>query len=178
LNVCCFDLEMNHGEATSIIQLGYCIGNLHTGEILMKEGIYVKVDEIIDPYITKLTGISQDQVDSGIELKSAYNMMMSDIQKYDCFHQAITWGSGDVPLLKEQLKLPMGEWKLGHKAIDLKIIYQFWRIVNGKDHRSGLSKSLARTGVNFIGRCHDAKWDSYNTFKMALELRNILLEAV
>ena len=52
MNVMALDLELNQ-PSKSIIQIGICIGNIQTGEILEKLDWIIKQPEEINPFITK-----------------------------------------------------------------------------------------------------------------------------
>src|ERR1035437_5490268 len=104
------DLEMNQPSG-SIIQIGAVVGNIVTGEILEKLCVNVKIDEEISPFITELTGITQEDVNNGISLLEAYNLLAVLHLKYKSFCNAITWGGGDTQELFKQLKLENPESK-------------------------------------------------------------------
>ena len=112
------DLEMNPGKY-EIIQVGACVGNLYTGEILAKESCIVKIKTPLHDYdepakrlcdITKLTGIKQEMVDNGMSLYEAYEIVRKihdgvytlNGKQVRPFRNPLTWGGGDsLELLNE-----------------------------------------------------------------------------
>lgn len=163
------DLEMNQPSG-KIIMIGACIGNTGTGEILETLRCYVKIDEPISPYITTLTNISEDDLESkGISLQEAYLELKKMHSKHDASPMVIQWGDGDVRKLKQDL-FPNGilpkDWIFGYRAIDVKTVYQSFCIANAMKLQSGLAKSLTKMGLRFIGTKHDACDDAINTFKI------------
>jgi len=160
------DLEMNQ-PSRKIIQVGACVGNISTQEILEEYSAFVNPDEEISEYIVKLTGITQKDVDDkGVTLMEAYQGLAAMHKKHDAFCNPVQWGGGDAEFLREQLKLT-GErafWCFGRRWIDAKTLYQCWRMSQMQPIQGGLSKALKRLGKNFDGRKHNALYDSINTF--------------
>ena len=74
MNVMFLDLEMNNPtENKEIIQIGTCIGNVNTGEVLSKKSYMIKTIEPLTEYITKLTNITQEMVNNGITFSLLLN---------------------------------------------------------------------------------------------------------
>lgn len=175
------DLELNQPTG-SIIQVGWCIGNTLDGSILERRQIIINLIEAIDPFITKLTGITQEQVNSGDSLREAYRMLSADHVKHKSFMNPLTWGGGDSWELKKQLAAqftagePLDDWCFGRRWIDAKTLYVSWRIANGKPIQGGLSKAMSRIELQFKGHSHRADWDAYNTFVIYCELLKRLEE--
>lgn len=161
------DLEMAQPSG-KIIQIGACVGNITTGEILEKLSVIVNPKEQLSEFIIGLTGITQDQVDNGVTLLEAYLTLKEMHQKYGSFINPITWGGGDSQEIFRQLKSENieFEWCLGRRWIDSKTMFVSWRFVNGKPIQGGLAKSLTKVGLKFQGRKHNATDDAVNTFHM------------
>jgi len=163
LNFFSLDLE-NNQPTNTIIQTGYVIGNLDSGIVHERICRNVRVGEKIDERITKLTGISQEDVDSGISLNEAYEEMRALHGHYKCFRNPITWGGGDSLSLRNALKLDDENFLFGRRWLDAKTLFVSYCFANNIKHQSGLAKSLRRFGLNFEGRKHNALDDAYNTF--------------
>lgn len=95
------DLEMEQ-PSNKIIQIGVCKFNESNGEILDKLNRFIKLDEPLSDYIKVLTGITDDDLVNGISLKQTY-LDMTDFTADCSLQQAVTWGQGDIVLLKKQL---------------------------------------------------------------------------
>lgn len=170
MNVCSLDLEMNQPSNT-IIQIGVCIGSTTTGEVLATGQWNIRTDETIDPFITKLTGFTQFDANSGVSLLEAYNDINEMYKEYQCSLNFITWGGGDSELFRKQL--PEGTpWLYGRRWFDIKTLYQAFTLASGKSvsPRAGLAKALVRIGLAFKGTKHTAGDDAINTFLLMKHL--------
>lgn len=187
------DLEYQADGTTvhtdKIIQLGYCIFNATNKQILFTGGSYVKIDEPLTPYITKLTGITQDDHDNkGISIEYAISKMMKKCDEIGVnFRQLVTWGN-DADILREtwlrQSKHDQDSWLFGYTYCNIKPLFQAKMISENKNYRGGLSVAARKLGLDFIpyseteindthkrqyGK-HDARCDSLNTARMYLKL--------
>ena len=171
-NVLVLDLELNQPSRT-IIQLGYVIGNVNTGDIMESVSRFIQVDEDVSERIQKLTGISQNDVDGGVTLADAYDEMLTLHGRYSCFINPVTWGGDDAGLLREQL--PKGaQWVFGRRWIDVKTIFIGYQVANKRPFLGGLSRSMRRLGLTFDGRTHDAVHDAVNTFRVLIKLLEMM----
>lgn len=166
-----FDLELNQPSNT-IIQVGVCVGNLKSGEILYKYSENIYCDEPISEFITKLTKITQEDVQNGKGLFETYINICEAHRKYGCFRNPITWGGGDCTLLKEQLPSLIDEegFLFGRRWIDAKTVFISKCFAEGASPKSGLAKSLTRLNLHFEGTKHTAVDDAVNTFRIYREL--------
>lgn len=172
-NFISLDLELNQPVGT-IIQVGAVVGNLKSGKILETLEDNINTGEILDPFIIKLTGIKQEQVDNGISLYQSYENLTRLFKKYECFRNNIAWGHGDARGLKKQLYIKDDEMFLfGRREIDVKTLFVSYRFMKEQHHQAGLAKACNILGIPFIGRKHNAKDDSYNTFLVYRKLLQI-----
>lgn len=80
-----FDLELNQDPAgAKIIEIGACIGDAKTKEIIAQYSAFVDPGEILQEYIIKLTGITQDDVDNAGTLLEAYLGMCKMAELHEC----------------------------------------------------------------------------------------------
>lgn len=166
------DLEMNQ-PSKKIIQIGAVIGNISTGQVLDRISVFVNPSEHLNPAITQLTKITQQDVDNGLTLEEAYRKLQRMHENYESFINAITWGGGDSQELVSQLmsENPFFEgWCFGRRWIDAKTLYVSWRLANGQPIQGGLAKSMTKVGLNFKGQKHNALHDAENTFFMYLKM--------
>lgn len=149
-----------------IIQLGYTINNAKDGRVLVQRRIYINPNEQITEFIQQLTGIYQQQVDMGVTLQEAYQMMVEDISKHQVSKFPLQWGL-DHYELRQQLGLEWNDYVFSRRCIDIKALYQAYAMArpNGKTV-AGLGKACEVLGVEFEGRQHDALNDAVATFKV------------
>lgn len=161
-NFVSLDMEYNQPTGT-IISIGLTVFNINTGEVLEKFHQHIKVKEQISEFITKLTGIKQEDCDNGVSLEDCYKEIVELCKKHGTFRNPVTWGGGDSIDLRKALNLNDESFVWGCRWIDAKTLFVSWCLSNNLKTQSGLSKSLIRLGLNFVGRKHNALDDSYNT---------------
>lgn len=179
MNVMAVDLELNQPSG-AIIELGICIGDVHTGTILERKGWDIFVPEDLDPiaeFITQLTGITQERVNNGVLFLTAYNEMVELYKKHNCTLNMVTWGGGDHRAIRqtlhticEDLQVEKPAWEFGHREFDVKTIFLAIALAQKLKVRSGLAKSMTRVGLAFEGTKHTAPDDAYNTFRLLVHL--------
>ncbi len=182
------DLEMNQ-PSQKIIEIGIVIADITTKEIKHKQSIIVNPSEQLNPYIIELTGIKQSDVDNGITLIEAAEIIKDIQAKYSPFINPVTWGQGDKDLLELQVKEQISIYyfdqpekinelgiKFGRREIDVKTLYVCYNIANDKSRQGGLAKSMTKLGLKFKGTKHRAADDAENTYYMFLKLLEKLKE--
>lgn len=173
------DLEMNQPSG-KIISIGAVVGNIVTGDILERANIFVNPKERINPGITELTKITQEDVNNGDTLQSAYNKLRFIHKRYGSMINPLVWGGGDSQELLSQLLVENpqfnkeNEWCFGRRWIDVKTLFISWRLANGKQIQGGLAKSMTKLGLAFKGQKHNSLDDAENTFHMYRKLLCLL----
>lgn len=172
------DLEMAQ-PSEKIIQIGACVGDTETGEVIDTFCCYVKIDERITPYIEKLTKISDSLLEEkGVTLEEAYQSLVEFAKKHQVFINPLVWGGSDTVELKEQVakKNPdlLQLWPFGRRWIDAKTVYITYRIANKQPYVGGLAKSLTKLGLVFKGTKHTATDDAINTFFIYKKLLDLI----
>jgi len=169
------DLEFNQPSCT-LIQIGAVIFDPKSGEIADRFSRIIHTTERLAPYIIELTGISQDQVDNGMDLKQAYVELCLWKKKNKAHKQTVTWGTGDVRALKEQVTKRYAKtgdelvWEFGLRDYDAKTIFQSIMLAQGHTTKAGLGTAMQVLGLEFEGRAHDALVDAENTAKIFMFL--------
>lgn len=168
------DLELEQ-PCNTIIQIGYVIGELETGEILRRRCLHVKIDAPVSDYIQNLTGISDAENKLlGMTLPEAYDQVTADVKELKPFINPLTWGGGDAELVRTQMGLDGERFIFGRRWIDVKTVFIANRMRTGAPFFGGLGKSMARMGLKFEGRKHNALADAENTFIMYRRLLGFL----
>jgi inhibitor of KinA sporulation pathway (predicted exonuclease) len=176
MNILSLDLELNK-HPTQIIQVGMVVGSLQTGEILEKVGCFIKISNPLDPFITSLTNITEDDLRDGGSILDAYNELIRLKTQYQCYGHCLQWGGGDIECLQKEITLTSGDmslWPFGHRYVDAKTVFQTLMIANDKKPQAGLAKALTKLGLQFKGSKHNAVDDAYNTFVLYYNILNRL----
>jgi inhibitor of KinA sporulation pathway (predicted exonuclease) len=185
------DLELNNDEKNTIlmeiIQVGYTFYDTESKEFFTY-GDYVKIDAPLTPYIIKLTGITQDELDTrGVTLEQAYSNLVARCAQHGYTKgSVITWGGGDMQELKAALQNP--KWIFGRRERDVKQVYIMVKEALGINlKRGGLKSSCQDFGVGWTpykdevapGKirqrtAHDARCDALNTMIIHNKLIEIM----
>ena len=178
---CALDLEFTQPNQR-ILQVGYCVGDITTGEILARGAQVVNPGEPVSDYITNLTGITQAQADQGVHVATAYRAMAADHRKHGAFRNLVVWGGGDCTALYEAVfpgidREGNAEWVGGRREIDVKTLFIAHRLARGEKFVGGLARSMTRVGLAFEGRKHNAGSDSHQTFVMFCRLLGLMRQA-
>lgn len=175
----CFDLEMNQPSG-KIIQIGAVFGNLMTGKVYETLSLFINPGEPLSPEIQALTGISDENVSTGVSVIEGYEQLEALHQKYCSFTNPIVWGGGDSEHLRQQIEVSQPDYfskKLycfRRRWLDIKSLFQLYCLANDLQMRSGLRNSMGKAGLDFGGQNHNASDDAMNTFLMAHKLVGLL----
>lgn len=163
------DLELNldsNGVPKKIIQIGIAIGNIDNG--IKTYSWYIDPEEPIVPYITELTGITDDDVKNrSTPLEKVAEELGELIKEKNVFVNPIQWGMGDAMQLKEAFRQKNIDFPyFGHREIDVKTIFSYLRFSAGKDAKGGLRSCMGTYKLSFEGLPHRADVDAYNTLRL------------
>jgi inhibitor of KinA sporulation pathway (predicted exonuclease) len=182
-NYLALDLELNsngEGNVTKIIQVGVAIGsNINN---IQTYKWYVNPKEPLTPFITELTGITQEDINTkAVPLSQVAAELGELIVQHNTFVNPVQWGFGDADELKAEFKENNVEFPyFGHRAIDVKTIYTFLQMAKENSVKGGLRSCMGRYKLTFKGEPHRADVDAYNTlvFYFALMQRQKKLEEI
>jgi inhibitor of KinA sporulation pathway (predicted exonuclease) len=171
-NLMALDMEYNQ-PSKSIIQIGVVIGNINSGAVFKKSSWLVHTCEPITPFIEKLTGISNYDLDQhGLSLQEVYQNLCILHKECFCFRNPVTWGGGDSEDLRHALHLDEDQFIFGRRWIDAKTLFISRQIMKKLPTQAGLAKAMTKLGLTFKGTKHNAEDDAYNTFVIYHKLIN------
>ena len=169
------DLELNNAQDNStpnpkIIQVGVAIGSWDhfSGDAIITKKWYLNPNEPIYPFITELTGIT----DEDVQTKSVSHAQLAEelyvlCQEHHVYKNFITWGQGDYAELKAEFDARNIPFKFGgHRIIDVKTFYTLHMLAKNKMPNGGLSSGLNEFKLKFQGTPHRADEDALNTLRL------------
>lgn len=168
------DLELNSkrdGTTPRIIQVGVSIGSPVRPDDIKTFSWYLNPEEPITEFITQLTGITDEIIETQSVSHKIVAQELGDLIKVNnCFVNPVVWGGGgegnDATELKDEFNQRNIDFPFfGRRVIDVKTFYVFNQIVNGKSPSGGLRKSMISYGLDFIGESHRADVDAMNTLR-------------
>lgn len=169
------DLELNNkrdGTQPKIIQVGAAVGNpWGSDSSILTYSWYLDPQEPIDPFITNLTGITNEIIrEESISHDAVAGRLSGLIKSNQCFVNPITWGGSGHLSDAEELKNEFSERNIdfphfGRRIIDVKTLYVFHQLAKEKSTSNGLKKAMRSCGLTFEGEAHRADVDAYNTLR-------------
>ena len=172
-NYLSIDLELNSkqdGTTPRIIQVGVSVGSPVMPDDIKTFSWYLDPQEPITPFIQQLTGITDEIIkEKSVSHETVAQELGNIITENECFVNPIVWGGGeknDATELKDEFRERGINFPFfGRRVIDVKTLYVFNQMVQGKTPSGGLRKSMISYGVNFIGTSHRAEIDAENTLR-------------
>lgn len=171
-NFFALDLELNNlknGKVPKIIQVGVAIGNpLCNDDDIQTYSWYLNPEEEINEEITKLTGITNEMVQTqSVPHQVVAEELGSLIKTYKCFTNPVVWGQGDADELKNEFRERGIDFPFfGRRIFDVKTLFVFNQIVNGRTKSGGLRKVINSYNLGFKGTPHRADDDALNTLRL------------
>jgi len=169
------DLELNNAEDGStpnppIIQVGVAIGTWDhyvDNEIITRKW-YFDPKEPIYPFITGLTGITNDDVKHQSVSHHVFAEEFGElIKEYQPFVNPVTWGGGDSVELKTEMAQKGVHFPyFGRRWIDVKTWYVLHMLSNSKKPSGGLKSAMGQYKLKFEGEPHRADADALNTLRL------------
>ena len=172
------DLELNNAPDHStpnpkIIQVGVAFGTWeqYKDNAIVTKKWYIDPQEPIYPFITNLTGITDEDVANGLQHSVIGQELGAMIEQHRPFVNPVTWGGGDsVELLAEFKQRGIAFPHFGRRWIDVKTWYVMHMLSVGKTPAGGLKSAMAQFKIPFKGQAHRADVDAHNTLRFFFAL--------
>jgi len=164
-NIIVMDLEWNQGNyyvnhkiPHEIIEIGACkIDN--EGNIVSKFSYVIKpkIYRKIDKHIYNVTGITQDELDNGIDFITALDLF----EDWSAGYEIVTWGRDDYPVLKRNAEYYKRKLNIS-VPIDIQMIYGFI-YHNNENRQINLHAALEEMNIKKEIIAHRAVYDAEAT---------------
>lgn len=167
INYLALDLELNtDGQQThEICEIGIAIGN--PSEIILTDSKVIKIHQPLFAKTTEITGITQDEIDNGVDLNEAATWLTGLIKTYKPFTNPVTWGLGDSDELLQTFRNNQIDFPFfGRRVIDVKHFFLFIEAANGRALSGGLRSAMNKHKLKFLGTPHRAEADAMNTLRL------------
>lgn len=165
----CWEKLPPPGQETDIIEIGICPLNTVTGERLERRSIIVKPERsTVSPFCTRLTTLTQEQVQQGMSFVQACNLL-----RYDYLSRKRVWASyGDFDRQQfERQCAAMGvTYPFGASHLNVKTLYT---LIRGLRHDVSMADALRLLGLPLEGTHHRGNDDAWNVAGL---LWHLLLE--
>ena len=177
LNYFSLDLELNNksdGTVPKIIQVGCALASPLRPNDIKTYSWYVNPQEPLVPFITELTGITEEVIATqSVPLSQVALELGELLNKEKPFVNPITWGQGDAQGLKDEFNQNGIDFPFfGRRILDVKTLFVYLEQVNGRSPSGGLRSAMGKYKCPFIGTPHRADQDAYNTLRFYFALVN------
>lgn len=160
------DLEMEQ-PSNQIISVG--VAWQQDEETLDCVNFFIRPDEPLSEFIKDLTGYKGDEFNYTETRKEGFMKVrefLLGLQHSGCHNEFVTWGCGDVSLLREELiKEQISPNFVSKRFIDLKTLLLMERVYDGKsvNNRMALKTAMSDYKVKGSGTAHNSMYDAYDT---------------
>jgi inhibitor of KinA sporulation pathway (predicted exonuclease) len=146
------------GQQSEIIEIGVCTYDLTSGEVGTGDSILVKPTRSkVSPFCTKLTTLTQDMVDGGVQFYEACALLRERYATHE--RPWASWGAYDRKMFETQCPSFGVEYPFGTAYINLKDWYAQLEL-EGK--RMGMAAALRREKLTLDGTHHRGGDDARN----------------
>jgi inhibitor of KinA sporulation pathway (predicted exonuclease) len=170
INYFSLDLELNNksdGSVPKIIQVGCALASPLRPNDTKTYSWYVNPQEPLVPFITELTGITEEVIATqSVPLSQVAEELGNLLTQEKPFVNPIVWGGNDAAELLQEFRDGGIDFPFfGYRIFDVKTLCVFNSMVKGNSTSGGLRKYMNRYGVSFIGTPHNAMDDALNTLR-------------
>lgn len=166
-STCWQERDYYKNKTSEIIEIGICALDIQTGESTVPESIIIKPQHsVVSEFCTKLTTLTQENVDGGISYEEAINYLQPI---YDMKNRIwASYGDYDRKMFFEMSKL----FKLRYPFSQTHINIKSWFALSRRMKKEvGTGKAIELLGLTFEGTPHRAVDDVLNITKI---FKNIL----
>jgi len=162
----CWEGQPPAGAVNEIIEIGLTVVDLAAGERLAKHRILVRPRRSrVSEFCTELTGLTQAEVDTGIEFADACALLAKE-HRADSRPWA-SWGDYDRNQFQRQCKATGARYPFGSRHTNAKLVFTE---ANGLKRRPGMATALELVGLPLDGRHHSGADDAWNIAALVLGL--------
>lgn len=162
----CWDGDAPAGVPSEIIEIGLAVVDLRAGTRVARHRILVRpARSTVSAFCTALTGLTQAEVDAGVEFAQACKLLAAK-------HQAgvrpwASWGDYDRNQFTRQCQATGTASPFGRRHINAKLA--FTRSYDLRK-RPGMAQALRIAGLPLEGRHHCGEDDAWNIAALVLNL--------
>ena len=146
------------GETSDIIEIGLCPLEAATGRRLEKRSILVRPERSrVSPFCTELTTLTQEQVEGGIDFKSACRILEDEYLSAERLWAS--FGDYDRRQFEKQCRDQDARYPFGPSHLNAKTLFALSR---GLPSEVGLPQALAILDLPLEGTHHRGHDDAWN----------------
>jgi inhibitor of KinA sporulation pathway (predicted exonuclease) len=161
----CWARDDPERHVSDIIEIGLTTVDLAGSERLARHKILVRPERsTVSGFCTELTGLTQEEVDSGVSFAEACDLLATEHKAAD--RPWASWGDYDQSQFRRQCAATGTGYPFGEVHVNAKSV--FGAVYRG---RHGMKRALELAGLPLEGRHHDGADDSWNIAALILHLQ-------
>ena len=170
LEATCWQGDPPEGQESDIIEIGLCTLEVATGRRLDKASIVVRPERsTVSEYCTALTTLTQDEVEQGISLHEACNLLQT---RYGSKERLwASFGDYDRLMFEQECQAHAVEYPFGKGHINVKSLFA---VVQNLDRELPLDEAMDWLSFPLEGHHHRGEDDAWNIARI---LGHLLLQA-
>ncbi|HZM83144.1 MAG TPA: 3'-5' exonuclease [Candidatus Limnocylindrales bacterium] len=157
------------GEVSEIIEIGVCVVDIEDWRRVERRRILVQPRRSkVSPFCTELTGLTQAEVDGGVEFAQACALVAGELRGR--LRTWASWGEYDRRQFERQCSPGGVRYPFGSRHINVK---ERFAAAFGLRRGIGMSRALAQAGLPLEGRHHRGDDDAWNIAAIVIELARL-----
>jgi inhibitor of KinA sporulation pathway (predicted exonuclease) len=154
------------GQVSEIIEIGLAVVDLAAGQRVARHHILVRPERsAVSAFCTRLTGLTQADVDAGVSFAAACQLLIADHQSLS--RPWASWGDYDRNQFARQCQAAGTEFPFGACHINAKAAFAR---AHGLRTRPGMAAALRIAGLALEGRHHRGEDDAWNIAALIIGL--------
>jgi inhibitor of KinA sporulation pathway (predicted exonuclease) len=154
----CWEGEPPPGEESEIIEIGVCLLDTATAERVERVGFLVRpVSSSVGPFCTRLTTLTQAEVDRGVSLEEGCRALRQRFRTQD--RVWASYGDYDRRQFERQCRRDGVAYPFGTSHINVKTLFA---VAHGLSREVGMAEALERIGIPLEGTHHRGADDAWN----------------
>ncbi len=154
----CWEGEPPSGQESEIIEIGLCPLEVASGELQETRSILVRPERSsVSDFCTRLTTLTQEQVDSGISFEEACALLRREYRTTE--RVWASYGDYDRKQFERQCRAVGLPYPFGSRHLNVKSLFA---IVHALPREAGMNEALAMMGLTLEGTHHRGGDDAHN----------------
>lgn len=150
------------GMVSEIIEIGICTLHLRDLSLSSKRSLMIRpVVSTVSPFCTELTTLTQADVDRGISLNEAFQILRKDYNSKE--RTWASYGAYDRKMVERDARAKALQYPFGDDHWNIKSLFARAR---GMNREVGMSQALEILGIPLEGTHHRGADDSWNIGKI------------
>lgn len=146
------------GEISEIIEIGLAVVDIKELKIVKNSSILIKPQRSkVSKFCTKLTTLTQDQVDKGVSFQEAMKLLKSEFKSND--RTFVSWGDYDRKMFERNCRDYNVQYPFGPRHLNLKNCFT---MLHGLEREPGMDDALLHLKLKLEGTHHRGIDDAKN----------------